>query len=293
MSVRSLGYVGINTTDMDGWRMQAAEVMGLQIAEDSGDRLTLRMDDRACRIAVHQSSENGGAYYGWDVGNEQSLRQLSDQLTAAGYTVTPGDAQLAAERKVLDLVQVQAPGNHLVELFYGQHMALTAFRPGRPLTGFVAGDLGVGHVALMNTAYDEAVAFYELLGLRLSEKCLLVPMGVYGSFWHCNPREHSLALIPAPHDGLHHLMLEVASKTDVGTAHDAVLERGINITMTMGEHVNDRVLSFYIQTPSGFDVEIGSGGSLIDMDQAWEVREFPDISLWGHHGALRPLPSPA
>jgi extradiol dioxygenase len=50
--------------------------------------------------------------------------------------------------------------------------------------------------------------------------------------------------------------------------------------------------SFYVRTPSGFEIEYGTGGRRIDDDDAWTVDAYDAGSLWGHKqpatGPLRP-----
>jgi 3,4-dihydroxy-9,10-secoandrosta-1,3,5(10)-triene-9,17-dione 4,5-dioxygenase len=45
--------------------------------------------------------------------------------------------------------------------------------------------------------------------------------------------------------------------------------------------VNDLMLSFYVKTPGGFDVEFGTEGRQVD-DGQWVARESTAVSLWGH-----------
>jgi hypothetical protein len=49
--------------------------------------------------------------------------------------------------------------------------------------------------------------------------------------------------------------------------------------------------SFYVRTPSGFEIEYGTGGRLID-DATWTIGAYDAQSLWGHRlpegGPLRP-----
>ena len=51
-----------------------------------------------------------------------------------------------------------------------------------------------------------------------------------------------------------------ASLDDVGTALDIVNERRIPLAMSLGRHTNDLMTSFYVRTPSGFEIEYGTGG---------------------------------
>ena len=43
------------------------------------------------------------------------------------------------------------------------------------------------------------------------------------------------------------------------------------------------MLSFYMRSPAGFEVEIGCGGRLVD-DATWVVNHFTGGDEWGHHG---------
>jgi 3,4-dihydroxy-9,10-secoandrosta-1,3,5(10)-triene-9,17-dione 4,5-dioxygenase len=53
------------------------------------------------------------------------------------------------------------------------------------------------------------------------------------------------------------------------------------MSATLGRHVNDLMLSFYMKTPGGFDVEFGCEGRTVD-DHSWIARESTAVSLWGH-----------
>ena len=290
MTVKALGYIGVAAKDLARWKDYATGVLGMQVVDDTDDLLTLRMDDKYCRWLIHRSDAEGPAYYGWDVGSEESLHEVCKVLEDAGHHLTPGDAEDAHQRRVLEFIRVDDPaGNHL-ELFYGQRTGL-GFHPGRPMTRFVTGRLGMGHIAAMTTELQACVGFYQQLGFRISDKAFMTPVNGYGIFLRCNPREHSVAFVPGPANTLHHVMLEVDSLRDVGTSHEEVLRRGIPVTMSLGQHINDHVFSFYHASPGGFDIEVGHGGMTIEDDANWQVAEYDDISFWGHHGPMRPPPA--
>jgi len=67
---------------------------------------------------------------------------------------------------------------------------------------------------------------------------------------------------------------------------------GVPLERTLGRHQNDRMVSFYGVTPSGFNFEIGWGARQID-DRDWEVRTYRDASDWGHRPAAAPRTAPA
>jgi 3,4-dihydroxy-9,10-secoandrosta-1,3,5(10)-triene-9,17-dione 4,5-dioxygenase len=105
---------------------------------------------------------------------------------------------------------------------------------------------------------------------------------VWFRFLGCNPRHHSLALAPLPAAaGIVHLMIETATLDDVGRALDRCTRRGAQVSGTLGRHANDLMVSFYVRTPGGFDIEYGTDGRLVD-DATWVSRESTAVSLWGH-----------
>jgi hypothetical protein len=53
--------------------------------------------------------------------------------------------------------------------------------------------------------------------------------------------------------------------------------------MSLGQHANDPMLSFYVETPSACAVEVGYAGMLVD-EATWVVREVGPNELWGHRG---------
>jgi 3,4-dihydroxy-9,10-secoandrosta-1,3,5(10)-triene-9,17-dione 4,5-dioxygenase len=79
-------------------------------------------------------------------------------------------------------------------------------------------------------------------------------------------------------------MFELRTIDDVGKVLDRALAAGIQISSSLGRHRNDGMLSFYMQSPSGFDVEIGCDGILVD--ETWTTNEFCEGDVWGHAGLV-------
>jgi 3,4-dihydroxy-9,10-secoandrosta-1,3,5(10)-triene-9,17-dione 4,5-dioxygenase len=90
--------------------------------------------------------------------------------------------------------------------------------------------------------------------------------------------------MPTP-SGIVHLMIEVRDADDVGLCLDRALRRKVPMSATLGRHVNDLMLSFYMKTPGGFDVEFGCEGRQVH-DENWIARESTAVSLWGHDFSL-------
>jgi 2,3-dihydroxybiphenyl 1,2-dioxygenase len=285
--IARLGYLGFEVSGLAAWQAFATDVLGLEAgAPTASGALPLRMDELERRILLHEGPGDDLAYAGWEVRDELSLRALGDRLEAAGVAVREASAADAAERGVATLLRCADPNGNAVELFLGPRVATEPFRSSRLLSGFVTGDQGLGHFVLVTKSLRETDRFYrDLLGLRLSDRIQtrlggVLPVEIV--FLHANPRHHSLAFAEAPlPKRMHHFMLQVGSLDDVGRAYDRCLDAGVPIAQTLGRHPNDRMLSFYARTPSGFDVEYGWGAREVD-DATWQARVYGEISEWGH-----------
>ena len=142
------------------------------------------------------------------------------------------------------------------------HLDNEPFRPGRTISGFRTGPLGMGHIVLTVERIGDLLGFYrDVLGFRLTDY-ILTPITAY--FMHVNPRHHSLALIETGKNGIHHLMVELFSLDDVGQGYDIALGEPERIATTLGRHPNDCVTSYYLRSPDGFMLEYGWGGVEVD-----------------------------
>lgn len=279
--IRSLAYLGFTSPNAAEWLTFGPEVLGAQLAPSVNDDVLLRIDEPAWRLAIHPGDTDDLAYIGWDVGDAEDLAAAGARLGQAGIIVTEGDAALASTRRADAVSWFVDPFGFRHELVTGRHSADGPFTPGRPMEdGFVTGDGGMGHIVIMVPDLDQASDFFlGTLGFSHSDD---VEAGITVRFLHCNSRHHSLAFSAVPGMvGVHHLMLEVEQPDDVGRAYDIVQERELPVAMSLGRHSNDEMFSFYVRSPSGFEIEYGSGGRLIDTTP-WEVGHFDSTSTWGH-----------
>jgi 3,4-dihydroxy-9,10-secoandrosta-1,3,5(10)-triene-9,17-dione 4,5-dioxygenase len=288
--ISSLGYLRIESADTAAWREFGTKILGM--TEGRGPDPTavyLRMDDFPARLIIVPGERDRLLASGWEVADEQTLTEVAHILAAADTPVKAGYAAEVADRRVGQLLHVEDPSGNALEIFCG---AMLDNRPAISPYGnqFVTGDQGLGHVVLPVLNDEETLSFYtDLLGFRLRDSMRMPgeffgrPGGqVWMRFLGCCPRHHSLALAPMdPAAGIVHLMVEVATLDDVGRALDRCARRKAPISSTLGRHANDLMVSFYVQTPSGFDIEFGTDGQLVD-DSTWVSRESTAVSLWGH-----------
>ena len=285
--VIELGYIGIEATDLAAWQRFGVDLLGLQLAHGDGQTLRLRMDGKVHRWIVQQGPLDDLAFSGYECASEADLDALAARLRAAGNEVHLADAALRAARHVQHLAWTSDPLGNRVELYVGLADAATPFESPRLLSNFVTAVGGAGHAVLMERGMDRQrlLDWYGLLGLKLTDvidEKMAPEFTASVAFLHCNARHHTLALANMPFPKrMHHFMLEVQDMRDVGLAYDRCLDAGQPFEMTLGMHPNDRMFSFYVRSPSGFNIEFGWGGLVID-EATWTVQHLDRLSTWGH-----------
>jgi 2,3-dihydroxybiphenyl 1,2-dioxygenase len=287
MPIQALGYAGFGSDALDDWRQFGTGLVGLQAVERGNSLLAFRMDDRKQRIIIDRAMGEGTRFFGWEVADVAALDELAARLEKAGAPVTAEPRTLADARRVGGLISFSDPGGNRLEAFYGAEIDETPFRPGRSISGFRTGPLGLGHAVLTVENIDPMMAFYtDVLSFGLSDY-IEKPFRAY--FFHVNARHHSLAMIETGRSGMHHLMVELFSLDDVGQCYDIALGQQDRVNVTLGRHTNDFMTSFYAKTPSSFMIECGWGGREIDPATWKPVEMHHGPSLWGHERIWLPL----
>ncbi|WP_007025611.1 VOC family protein [Saccharomonospora iraqiensis] len=291
--IRGLGYLRVATTDLARWREFAVD--GLGFAETSGpdpDGLYLRMDERWARLILLPGDTDRVLAVGWEVRDQFALAAVGRAVEAAGTPVTMLSRPEAVERGAEQVLSFTDPAGVPVEVFFAPRLDHSPLLTGRGQR-FVTGEQGMGHVVLPTTTPEETVSFYtEVLGF-LPRGAMRIDGGTGDvsrvepprvRFLGINRRHHSLAVAPAPHGeepGLVHLMVEVDGLDAVGRALDRVRELGFSISSTLGRHTNDKMVSFYVRAPGGWDIEYGTDGMLVD-ETHYTAEEITADSYWGH-----------
>ncbi|MCW2299161.1 MAG: 3,4-dihydroxy-9,10-secoandrosta-1,3,5(10)-triene-9,17-dione 4,5-dioxygenase [Rhodococcus sp. (in: high G+C Gram-positive bacteria)] len=292
MGIRSLAYMRIGATDMAAWREYGLKILGM--IEGKGvdaESLYLRMDDFPARLVIVPNDTDRLLVSGWETANAAELQDIRDRLSAAGVPFKEGTAEQLKDRRVVEMIAFEDTSGNSLEVFHGaalEHRRIVSPYGHR----FVTGEQGLGHVVLTTDDDDASLRFYrDVLGFKLRDSMRLPPQMVgrpadgdpaWLRFLGCNPRHHSLAFLPLPNPtGIVHLMLEVENSDDVGLCLDRALRKKVKMSATLGRHVNDEMLSFYMKTPGGFDIEFGCEGLEVE-DENWIARESTAVSLWGH-----------
>ena len=291
IDIRSMGYVRVASTDPSAWQSFAEKVLGLAAGRGPTEgNLYYRIDEVSARLVVFPSDVDRLEATGWELADHDALQAAREHLTKAGVEFEEGSPEELAERRVQELIRFTDPFENVFELFHGityeSRPVVTPYA-----ARFVTGTQGMGHIVVPVTDDVEALRFYrDVLGFRLRDS-MSMPGEFVGKepgskvwlrFLGVNPRHHSLAFLPMPNPSkCVHIMLEVDKLDDVGRALERVKRHHAPLSATLGRHMNDEMVSFYVRSPGGFDVEFGCEGLQVD-DARWVARESTAVSYWGH-----------
>ncbi len=291
IDIKSMGYVRVASTDLAQWELFAGKVLGLAAGRGPNpDHQYWRIDEVSARLVVFPSDVDQLDCVGWELADHAALQEAREHLEKAGVAVEEGTREELDDRRVQELVRFRDPFDNVFELFHGiTYEARPVVTP--YAATFVTGDQGMGHVVLPVTDDVEALRFYrDDLGFRLRDS-MSMPGEFVGKepgskvwlrFLGVNPRHHSLAFLPMPNPSkCVHIMLEVDELDHVGRALERVRKHEQPLSATLGRHMNDEMISFYVKSPAGFDVEFGTDGLTVD-DGRWVARESTAVSYWGH-----------
>ena len=286
--IASLGYVRIGMRDPGEWASVGEEILGFRAGPGPGGSAHLRMDAAPARFIVEPGERDGFICAGWECAPEDFADLVAD-LGEHGVTLEAGPAEACAARAVDAFVGGVDGSGNAFEVFHGRKQPESAFRSPLGGVGFVADDLGLGHIVLPAADHAATSDFYRrVFGFGMSDE-LTLPPPVEGApemcihFLHArSPRHHSLGLFngPAP-SGVVHLMVEMTTLDAVGACLDRVNAAGLPVTATLGRHVNDGMVSFYFLAPGGIPLEVGFDGKQFDWDGFVPTKSTVG-DLWGH-----------
>lgn len=284
-----MGYAVIESRQTDAWRQLLGEALGMQADNLSDGAVAARMDDHERRLLVVPGPSEDLQALGMELADEQALSIVLKRLQRRGIEVRESTPEAARQRGVARFWHFTGPKALQIELYCEPRLIGT--RPRMATGSFVTGDKGFGHVAMSTRRPDRMKQFWcEIFDLRHTDDVHYTISGVpmLFEFMRLNQRHHSIAFVSTPkirldpiRTRIQHLEVQAASLDDLSAAWERCRALGLTIAMSVGQHANDKAVSFYVATPSGFDIEFGWNPLLVD-EANWQPEVWSRISVWGH-----------
>lgn len=284
-----LGYVLVESQRLDEWQRFAAEGIGTHVDRLGADVLALRIDAHERRVVVTRGPAEDVAALGWQVDDETCLRLALERLQRLGVAVTEVTDERAALRGVERYWGFAGPKGLASELFLAPRLSSRSLQ--MRASGFMTGAGGMGHVAISTREPEAMLKFWQtVLDARISDRIEEHLDGIHLdlTFLRVNERHHTMATAATRgrrmnplRKHIHHLNLEATSLEDVTEGYLRCRNLGYSLANGIGQHPNDRELSFYVVSPSGFEIELGWNPIRVD-ERTWQPTVHQGISLWGH-----------
>lgn len=287
-----MGYAVIESSKLAEWRNLLGDALGMQADILPDQSVSGRLDDHERRLLVIPGSSEDLAALGLELTDEAALTLVRARLKQHGIDLHEGLSGDAEKRGVHRYWHFKGPKGLTIELFLDPKL------PGQPprmaASGFVTGDKGFGHVAITTTRPEQMKRFWrDIFDIRHSDDVHYPISGVplIFEFFRFNERHHSIALAYTPRlrldpirTRIQHLEVQTAALDDLTAAWERCRKLGVPISMKIGQHANDKAVSFYVRTPSGFDLEYG--WNPLSVNEAdWHPEVWDRISAWGHEPA--------
>ncbi len=286
----SMGYALIESNQLNHWRRFTEKGLGLHLECAEDDLLAFRMDSHQRRLIITKGSAEDFIAIGWQVKDESSLNLLLGRLRDHNIAFTEGSSQEAAIRGVQSFWRFVGPKGLALELFT---RPITTDEPlNMQTSSFITGEGGMGHVAITSRLPEKMLRFWqEIFDARVSDR---ITEDIAGAtlditFLRLNERHHSIAIAATRGVRLdpirtkaQHMNMLVSSLDDLSSAFQRLKSMGYEMAHEIGQHPNDKEVSFYVISPSGFEIELGWNALTVNDEEQWQPTHYHGISLWGH-----------
>ncbi|MGW1719127.1 VOC family protein [Streptomyces sp. NPDC002156] len=284
-----LGYIVIESDRFADWRRFGADAVGMHHDDISRDVMRFRLDDQECRFLLRRGPAEDVVATGWHIDDHTTFEQIEARIRAHGVPVVEGTKEEAELRGVERLLRFPGPKGITQEIYTTPVLTPEPLR--MLASGFVTGDSGMGHVAITSTKPAQLRGYFNtVFDARLTDYIDETISGVKLKirFLRVNERHHSIAIaavrglpVDPVRTRVQHLNIQTATLDDVAQSYQRVCELGFDMALSVGQHTNDKELSYYARTPSGFEWEVGWNPIVID-ETTWEPSTHQGISIWGH-----------
>ncbi|MFE3188410.1 VOC family protein [Nocardia sp. NPDC059240] len=287
-----LGYVVVQSNRLSDWRRFGADAIGLHVDELDSSTLRFRLDDRSCRFLIRRGPAEDVIALGWQVDDHETFDRIVARVTEREVPIIEGTPEEAALRGVERLWRFAGPKGIAQEIFTN---AVTTPEPLRmQSSGWVTGEAGLGHVAMLSREPESVRGYFQtVFDSRLSD---YIDENISGlkmkiRFLRVNERHHSIAIanirgvkIDPIRTSVQHINIQSGTLDDMLDSYQRVTDLGFRMQWSVGQHTNDRELSYYCVTPSGFELEVGWNPIVIgpELESTWEPSTYQGISSWGH-----------
>jgi 2,3-dihydroxy-p-cumate/2,3-dihydroxybenzoate 3,4-dioxygenase len=273
-----LGYCRLRCPDLSASVRFYRDLVGMTLARDGIQSAWLRCSDKPYDLILDAGTEAGLAGIGFELENLWELEAAHTVLTKLGLSVDWADVATCNAMKVARSLRFADPVTGLEIDFYANQEIEPA-----PFDGELTKIARLGHVVLNVADLAAAHRFWvDGLGFAVSDQV----EGV-AEWLRCWPNRlhHSLALLQAERNTLHHINFMVTDVDDIGAAMNRMKRADVPIVFGPGRHLPSTSIFLYFLDPDGNTTEYSFGMELFEEMGARAPRELEHkaevMDIWG------------
>lgn len=264
IQLRDITYVRLGTRDLEGATRYATDILGLEIAEQTGKAVYFRSDAREHTLCYFEG-DPGDHIAAFELATRDELDAAAAELERIGHPVHAGTRAECDLRKVHAFIAFDDPTGNRIELVWRPQMSGGHFRGTRD-----AGITGFSHIGLCTTdAARDELFWTQVCSAKVSDHIGDAPLLRIGTI------HHALALFPTNRKGIQHINHQMASTDDIQRAYNFIRKRSVPVVFGPGKHPTSSARFLYFEGPEGMVYEYSSGVCEIDDEAAWRTRQFP------------------
>lgn len=274
-----LGYVHLNVSDIARSIDFYRTVIGLDLVEHRpGGPAMFRAGGDHHNLMLSRSGRPGLKRVAWRLESDRDVALAHDCFARLGMDPVEVDASECASLRQGRTIRVREPSTRVEFEYYG---SITPVIP--EFTPTLAKIERIGHVVLRVTSLPQSLeSLTSKFGFNTSD---IVKDRAAFLRCHPNPFHHSLALIPKPVPGLHHVNFMVTEIDDIGKAMNRLNTRQVPIVFGPGRHPPSDSIFLYFLDPDGLTMEFSFGMETFPEFDAREPRIFDPVPIsidaWG------------
>lgn len=243
-AIASMGYVAMQSTDVDRAVAHAEQILGLTQTGRSGNAAFLSSAARMHHELVYvDAPADAVGQFGLAASGPEGLASIRARVREAGFPIV---AETPLVPGVAEAFSFVGPNGFVWEIYTRMAPAEISVAPHRPER--------YGHI---NVHVRNARAFTQFLVDILDFKiCDAIGDG-FGYFVRCNTEHHGIAVIEGPVDKLHHHAWQVQSIVQLGQLGDRLWESGSRLLVGPVRHgeTGRNIAAYYVE-PTGNVIEL-------------------------------------
>lgn len=266
--ISEMGYVAIQTTNLEASISHAESVLGLSERGRSGAAVSLASKNTDRELVYTDAPVNAVDRIGLVAKNREALGVVFARVRDAGFKMLSTDSMSLGRADGFVFV---GPGDFIFDIYVKQGPSTFISQPHSPDR--------YGHVNLHPQDLQGMLAFFtQILDFKVSD----VIGDDFAYFLRCNPEHHGVALMKGK-GWLHHHAWQAQSLIDLGKLGDRLHDIDENLLIGPVRHGAGHNMAAYYVEPSGAVVELYT-----DMEMIYD-EERPPI-VWpgvGHAWATK------